>query len=266
MRRILGLMSVVVLVAGLLAVAAPPAGAVVLSASDLAADCNDDGLVNITVNTQYVGGSADIWGAELSPGRHFCLVDLRADNLSVAFVNVNLRAKGDVSFNVGQRSSFANTGVLVLNSTIDMHPPEYDGGFVSIKTGCCAGEPFEHDAKVGIVNSRIRGTSVELGASPSGSKNGQFVMTGTTVEATGDEYATVPDVVIRSNGTNGRIRGLLNTFVAANGLRAETGPGGQIWMVGNRFTGVGGPLGVVLTNAPGGSCLSVLNTPAVACT
>jgi len=266
MRRILGLMSVVVLVAGLLAVAAPPAGAVVLSASDLAADCNDDGLVNITVNTQYVGGSADIWGAELSPGRHFCLVDLRADNLSVAFVNVNLRAKGDVSFNVGQRSSFANTGVLVLNSTIDMHPPEYDGGFVSIKTGCCASEPFEHDGKVGIVNSHLRGTSVELGASPGiGSRNGQFVMVGTRVEATGDEYASVPDVTIDSRGTQGSVRGLWNTFIAANGLRARSGAGGLTAMAGNDFTGVGGPLGTVLTSA-GGTCRSLANTPAVPCT
>src|SRR5215471_10083760 len=85
---------------------APVAGAVVRSASDLAADCNDDGVVTISENTQYIGGSADIWGHEISPGGpSMCRVDIAKDGVSLALVNVSLRAKGNVSFNVGQSAS-----------------------------------------------------------------------------------------------------------------------------------------------------------------
>jgi hypothetical protein len=253
-------------VAGVLAISTAPAVAVVRSAADLAADCNDDGHVLITANTQYVGGSADISGATIVPGVVSCLVDFGSDGLSVSFVNVNLRAKGNVNFNVGQSSVRADTSVVVWNSTIDMHPPEYAGGAVSIKTGCCAGSPAEANPKVTIVGSTLRGTGVELGASPSSAPNGQFAVIGSTVTATGDPFASVADITIVSNGSGGSVTGIANTFTAADGLRAATGAGGHTLMAGNRFGGVGGPLGTVLTTGSGGSCTSFLNGPAVPCT
>src|SRR5262249_4422637 len=148
----------------------------------------DDGVVTIVENTQYIGGSADISGHEISPGGpSMCRVDIAKDGVSLALVNVNLRAKGNVSFNIGQSASHVNTSVLVAYSTIDMHPPEYDGGFVSIKSGCCAGEPFEDRAHVTVLGSTLRGTSIELGASLAAS-SGRLTLTGNSITATGDSF------------------------------------------------------------------------------
>jgi hypothetical protein len=270
MRRMLLVTMVAALASlGWATLAAVPAGAVVRSAADLAADCNDDGLVSIAENTQFVGGSADIWGHELAPGVVMCRVDIVNDGVSLAFINVNLRAKGNVSFNVGQSSSRANTSVTVAYSTIDMHPPEYAGGFVSIKSGCCGGFPGEHDTRVTVLGSTLRGTSIELGASLA-APNGTLTLTGNTITATGDTLAGAPDIEIRTSvgafgpGVNGRINALLNRFSAPGGLRAQSGDAGNTWIVANNFTGVSG--GVTLTTGPGGSCTSFLNGPGIVCT
>jgi len=269
MRRMLLVTTIVAMATmGWAALAAVPAGAVVRSAADLAADCNDDGLVTITENTQYIGGSADIWGHELFPGVNMCRVDIAKDGLSLALINVNLRAKGNVSFNIGQSSSRANTSVTVAYSTIDMHPPEYDGGFVSIKSGCCGGFPGEHDTTVVVVGNTLRGTSIELGASLA-APNGRLTLTGNSVTATGDTLAGAPDIEIRTSvgafgpGVNGRINALLNRFSAPGGLEAVSGVSGNTWFVANNFSGVSG--GVTLTTGAGGSCTSFLNGPGIVC-
>ena len=197
-----------------------------------------------------------------------CRVDLVTDGVSLALINVNLRAKGNVAFNVGQSASHTDTSVLVAYSTIDMHPPEYGGGFVSIKSGCCAGEPFEDGARVTVVTSTLRGTTIELGASLA-SSNGRLNLTGNTITATGGSFASSPDIDIRSGvggrgpSTGGRINALLNRFSAPHGVRATTGVAGNTWFVGNNFSGVAGP--VTLTTGTGGSCTSFLNGPGIVC-
>lgn len=264
MRRILTVWTAVMMALAGSAIGAEGAGARTLGAADLAADCNDDGRVLVGEDTRYVGGRGEISGAELVPGEHLCLVDVTGDGIDLAFIGVTLVAKGNVGFNVGQDSHYAKTSVLVFGSEIDMHPAPYDGGPVSIKTGCCGGEAGEQEPRVLVVDSRLRGTGVELGASPSPAPNGRFAIVGSTVEATGDPYASVPDIVMESLGPGGEVRALRTTFVAADGLAARSGPGGLTWMVGNRFL-VGGSLGTVLSSS-GGRCVSFVNSPPVPCT
>lgn len=245
---------------------APGAGATTLAAADFAADCNDDGFVTITEDTKYVGGSADIIGADFfgDPG---CRVDLDSAGVDVAFVNVHLRAKGGAFLNIGQAST-GQTSIKVQHSTIDMHPALEPGGYLSIKTGCCGGLPGEADTVVVIRNSELRGTWVELGASLA-ARRGRFELTTSRVEATGDALATVPDIVMRVSvgmfeGFDGQLFADRNVFKAPGGLEAATGTSGVTVMSRNDLGAVGGP--IVFTTGVDGRCESFGNAPAVPCT
>jgi hypothetical protein len=264
MKRLLACLAIASMVTASLIVFASAAGAIVLTAADLAADCNDDGSVVITVDTQVIGGSADITGADIIPGVPACLIDVQTSGVSLLVAGVNLRSKGGAGINFGQRST-GKTTITVWNSTIDAAPPGEPPGIVSIKSGCCGGFPSEGGAVVNIVGSTLRGRWVELGASLA-APGGRLNLATTSVTSIGDEFPAVPDIVVRvSNpGAGGRAAALLNTFSAPGGFEARTGTTGNTWFVGNNFAGVTG--GVTLTTGPGGSCTSFLNGPGIVCT
>jgi hypothetical protein len=239
------------------------AGASVLSAADLAADCNDDGIVHLVEDTKYMGGSADIIGVDFfgDPG---CLVDIDR-GVDLVVLNVNLRAKGGAFLNIGQSAS-GESSITIKSSTIDMHPDLEPGGYLSIKTGCCGGLPGEADTDVTISNSNLRGTGIELGASLA-ARRGNLQLTGTRVEATGDAFASVPDIVIRVSvgmfeGFDGVLSAQRNTFKAPGGFEASTGTNGSTSIVRNVFTVAGG---IAFETGTGGTCESVRNVPDVAC-
>ncbi|HEX5095047.1 MAG TPA: hypothetical protein VFX21_03505, partial [Acidimicrobiia bacterium] len=84
MKRVLASVAVVALVATSLLATAGAAGAVVRSAADLAADCNDDGIVSITGDTTYVGGTGEITGTQLFPGSApICMIDVEAATVTL---------------------------------------------------------------------------------------------------------------------------------------------------------------------------------------
>jgi hypothetical protein len=237
-----------------------------LSAADLAADCNDDGLVTITTDTTYTGGSAELVGVPMF-GNNGCRIDLTVRGVALRLVNVRLHsAAGGAFLNIGQ-SSVGETSITIQSSQLDMDAPSPAGGYLSIKTGCCGGLPTENDTSVVIRNSDLHGTGIELGASLAGPR-GAFSISNSTVVATGDPYLSVPDIMIRVSeggaGADGNLEASRSTFRAPGGFEAVTGATGRTSLIRNDLTGVTG--GITITTGAGGTCESVANTPAVACT
>jgi len=266
MKRLLAGFAVSALVAGWLVALAPAAGAAVLSASDLAADCNDDGLVQLTADTMYVGGSGTVTGVVMFPGRPpICLIDVKVPGITLKMKNVTLHGVGGATINIGQ-SSARGTTISIGNSVIETAGLAGLGGAVSIKSDCCGGISGGPGATVSIANSSLRGAGVELGASLGNADNGRFTMKGTDVVADGDEFATVADIVVRVSdvGHGGDASLQDNTFTSANGFSARVGPDGSLSVTHNDFTGVTGTIEVHA--GAGSTCSASGNTPAVVCT
>jgi hypothetical protein len=267
-RRTL-LVLVVATLCGLSGIVALPssAGAGVLTADDFAADCNDDGIISLTEDTKYVGGSADIIGVELFPGLHGCMVDLDERGVDLVLVRVRLRGKGGAFLNIGQAST-GRTSIRIRDSRINMHPESEPGGFLSIKSGCCGGFASERNTDVNIDDSTLRATAAELGASIAAPR-GDFALRDSLVKATGDDLPGAPDIHLRvSEGgaiaVDGRLSARRNVFSAPGGFEAATGISGDTSVLNNDFTSVGG--GITVTTGAGGTCESLRNTPAVPCT
>jgi len=266
MRRVLSIVMIVLSLAAVFVFGAPVAGAAVRSAADLAADCNDDGLVQLTADTTYVGGAADVRGVVLFAGRPpVCLIDVKVAGITLKLQNVTLHGIDGATINIGQ-SSVAGTTISIGNSTIETAGVGGLGGAVSVKSDCCGGIPGGPGATVSITNSAFRGAGVELGVSLGNADNGRFTMKGSDVVADGDEFLSVADIVVRVSdvGHGGDASLQTNTFTAANGFSARVGPDGGLSVTHNDFTGVAGTIEVHV--AAGSTCSASGNTPAVVCT
>jgi len=264
MGRMLLVTTIVAFVAAGWAVAVP-AGAAVRSAADLAADCNDDGLVQLTTDTTYIGGTGEIAGVVLFPGSApVCLIDVKVSGIALKMKNVTLLGVGGARINIGQ-SSAPDTTISIGNSDIETTGFGHAAGELSIKSDCCGGISGGPGATVSITNSTLRGSSVELGVSLGNADNGRFTLKGTQVTADGDEFTTLEDIFVRVSDVGHRgdatLRG--NTFTAADGFSVRVGPDGSLSVTGNDFTGVGGTIEVHA--GAGSSCTASGNTPAVVC-
>jgi hypothetical protein len=265
MKRLLALVAVASVAAGCLLLVAPPAGAAVRSAADLAADCNDDGIVSLTSDTTYVGGVGEITGRVFFPGTAaVCLIDVDVPGITLKMKNVTLHGVGGTRINIGQ-SSAADTTISIANSDIETTGFGALAGELSIKSDCCGGISGGSGATVTITNSTLRGSSVELGASLGNADHGRFTLKGSTVIADGDEFTSLEDIFVRVSDVGEGADATLqhNTFTAANGFSVKVGTDGSLSVTNNDFTGVGGT--TVVHAGAGSSCAASGNTPAVVC-
>jgi len=265
MKRLLAGVAVVSLAATLLLVTAASAGAAVRTAADLATDCND-GVVSITSDTTYLGGTGEITGAPLIPGSApICMIDVNAPTVTLKIKNVTLHGVDGARINIGQ-SSAAETTISITNSVIETTGVGDLAGSLSIKSDCCGGISGGLGATVSITNSLLRGSSVELGASLGAADNGRFTLKGTNVVADGDEFTSLADivVVVSDAGHGGEATLQRNTFTAENGFSVEVGSDGRLSVTNNDFTGVGGT--TLLRVGSASTCTASGNTPAVVCT
>jgi hypothetical protein len=266
MKRLLAGVAVVSLAATLLVVTAAGAGAAVRTAADLAADCNDDGVVSITSDTTYVGGTGEITGASLVPGSApICMIDVDAPTVTLKMKNVTLHGVDGARINIGQ-SSAADTTISIGNSVIETTGVGALAGSLSIKSDCCGGISGGLGATVNITSSSLRGSSVELGASLGAAANGRFTLKGTNIVADGDEFTSLADIVVVASdaGHGGDVTLQRNTFTAENGFSVEVGSDGRLSVTNNDFTGVGGT--TVVHAGSASTCTTTGNTPAVVCT
>ena len=266
MKRVLAGVVVVSVAAAFLLATAGSAGAVARSAADLAADCNDDGVVSITTDTTFVGGTGEITGIVMPPGTAapICLIDVAEPTVTLKMKNVTLHGVDGARINIGQRSA-ANTTITITNSVIETTGTGPLAGALSIKSDCCSGTSGGLGATVTITNSSLHGSSVELGASLGNADNGRFTMRGTDVVADGDEFASVADIVVlvSDDGVGGDATLQRNTFTAADGFLAQVGDHGHLSVTNNDFTRVGGSK--VVDAGTGTTCTASGNTPAVVC-
>ena len=203
------------------------------SAGDIAADCNDDGVVTVYGTERYIGGVGTI--------TRDCNVNLTA-GAKLVLRNVTLTSTGSLA----AISSPPGTTIKVLDSTITA------AGSLELTAGCCAGEPFEVDGTVIVRRSDLSGSSLQILAS-FGATNGRAVVAESTLTASGafgvqvrtgpDGLTRVRDSVISSGGdvwlaSAGDTRARRNTLSAAGTVTIEGGV----------------------------SCASIANTPAVPCT
>ena len=237
MRRILILLAAV----ALLAVLAPSASAARLDAADFAADCNADGVVEVSGNQRYVGGAGTLTrdcSVTMEPGARltFRRVDITGSGALVAI------------------SSPAQTAIRIIRSSIAVAGP------LELTAGCCSGEGdgSEADGKVFVRSSSLTGSSVQLLASFD-DPNGKVSVRRSTVTATdGDIQFRASDL----NGTNGHVRVRDSRLSATGDLVIASGGGGKTHVIRNTST-IDGTAEV--TTGEDGRCRSRRNTPALPC-
>ncbi len=243
MRKTFSLLTLVaVLLLGTFPVTASAAR---IDASAFAADCNDDGTVNVTGTLMVVGGLGTI------ADNCFIFID---DGGKLVFRGVNLNSDGCVSPSlcgliVG--GSGADSVVNVSRSTIDVNGP------IQLSAGCCSGgEIPDTNGSAKVVDSLLKGSSVEVSASIA-SDGGRVVVRRSTLVASGPFGVSV---ITSLNGTT-RFNG--NVLISAGNAAVISGPSGNTTARRNDFTGVSG---VVTITASGGRCVSADNIPSVPCT
>lgn len=241
LRRIFSLLT---LVAVLLSTFPLMASAARIDASAFAADCNDDGTVNVTGTLTVVGGSGTI------ADNCFIFID---DHGKLEFRGVNLDSVGCVlpslcGLIVG--GSGANSTVNVSRSTIDVNGP------IQLSAGCCGGDIPETKGSTRVVDSVLKGSSVEVSASVA-DDGGRVVVRRSTLEATG------PFGVSVRTSLNGTTRFNDNVVISFADTAVTSGPLGTTTVRRNDFAAVSG---LVTITANGGRCVSAGNIPSVPCT
>ena len=257
-------------------VSAVPANAALLDAADFAADCNDDGEVNVSGTQRFVGGRGTI--------SRSCSVNLTS-NATFVLREVNLTG---TSLIAGLRT-VENTTIKVIDSVITLSDPSpfAFGGVLELSTG---GESDEPGANGRIA---IRGSKITAGAI--------LVQTsfdwpdGTIIIKNSTLATTVGDITVRAsdlNGDNGTVKITRTDLLAATNITVGTGlpafgsgaggltkvvssflqaPSGSIDILSGpgALTKVRGTAlsssAVTLATGAGGVCRSTGNTPAVLC-
>jgi hypothetical protein len=216
------------------ALAEPP------DASDFAADCNDDGRLDVTGSDRYVGGAGALSGD--------CMIVLDT-GATLVLRTVELTGPG----NLVAISSPAETTIRVVDSTIDV------AGFLELTAGCCAGDAGvpEHDGTVAVKRSTLRAAGILLAASFDW-RNGRVQVRSSDLEARSAGITVEASDVAGSDGT---VRVVASTLRAVDPVVISTGSLGRTIAKANSFFA---PT-VTIESGTGGRCRSVGNTPAVAC-
>lgn len=230
------------LIVGMLLLAPSPASAAPLTAADFAADCNADGRLDVSGTQRYVGGSGLITVD--------CII-VHDAGAKLVLRGVDLDAVG----NIVAISSLEDATIKVIDSTIRA------GGALELTAGCCAGDDLVPDdnGTVIVKRSSLTGMTIQLMSSFDG-LNGRVVVRQSTLDATGSL-----GVQIRASdlaGTDGQIRLIDTTITSAGDILIRTGTDGRTVARRNNLNGLGV---TTISTGTGGSCRSVGNTPAVAC-
>lgn len=271
----LGLVGAALLAAATL-VTAVPATAAPPTAADFAADCNDDGQVDVAGRQRYVGGSGTI--------TRFCSVNLTS-NATLVLRQVDLTGTNLVA---GLRT-VENTTIKVIDSVITMADPAPFalGGVLELSTG---GEGDEPGANGRIV---VRGSKLTAGGIfvqtsfdwPDGSvvvKNSTLATTfgditirasdlnGSTgsVRISGTDLLSATDISVGTglpafgSGANGSTK-VVSSFLQAPSGSVEilSGPGGSTKVRNTTFNSPA----LTITTGAGGGCRSTGNTPPAPC-
>ncbi len=234
---VVGLLGLVVSAGGV--TAAPP------DAADLAADCNDDGVVTPTGDARYVGGTGELVGN--------CAIVVPAGS---RLVLRGVELSGADAFVVRTESTGgAGATVRVVNSTFDF------GSFVEFTPGANAGDPGvpDGDITLSLRRTKIRAAGIILATSldwPSGR----------TIVGSSDLTATSGGISIESSelgGVDGTTRVVRSTLTAATDIGVSAGPDGRT-VVRNNTVSAGGS--TIVTVGAGGRCATSGNTPPLVCT
>lgn len=246
MKRGIGVVLATALLALLpasLAGAAPPT-----TAAGFAADCNDDGRVEVTSNLWVVGGTGAL--------NRDCVV-VMDPIATLTFVNAAVgQSPGLIGCcNLVVGDALQRTQVRVVRSSIALE------GAVQLSPGCCSGDPSrnEADADVLVLNSFVRGATVEVSGSIADG-GGRALVAGSTLQATAAVGSPLTVVASLTGGPGGRVSVFRSTLISAAGIRLETGAKGRTVAVKNAFLAAGG-----VTVTSGGSCASIGNSPDVPC-
>jgi hypothetical protein len=209
-------------------------------AADFAADCNDDGRLDVTGTDRYVGGAGALSGD--------CMIVLET-GATLVLRKVELTGSG----NLVAISSPAETTIRVVDSTIDV------AGFLELAAGCCAGDTGvpEQDGTVAVKRSTLRAAGILLSASFDW-PDGRVLVRSSDLEARRSGITVGASDVAGSDGT---VRVVASTLRAVEPVVISTGSLGRTIVKANSFFA---PT-VTVESGAGGRCRSVGNTPAVAC-
>lgn len=229
-------------VIAMVATGATPAGAAPDTAADFAADCNADGLLQVSGNQRYRGGTGGLVGP--------CVITMEVGS---RLVLRGVTLTGDSSLAI--LGSLADTTVEVVDSTIEMD------GSLELTAGCCAGdsEVPEQNGRVVIRRSVLRGSAIAIVASFDW-PDGVVVVSDSTM------VAGAFGITIRASdlaGIDGNVKVRRSTLNSADDLLVRTGTGGTTRVRDNDATGVAGT--ATVTAGPGGTCRSTGNVPALPC-
>jgi hypothetical protein len=214
--------------------------------ADLAVDCNDDGLVDISGRARYVGGTGVIDGT--------CLVVL-ATGATFELRGGELTGSGSLGISAGPNDG-AGTTVRVVDTTIDV------AGFLEMTPGANAGDPgvADNDATVIVQRSKFRAAGIILATSLDW-PNGRTVVRNSELTATSG-FITIE--ASRLAGADG-VTDVLNSTVSAVGdVTVASGDDGRTTVRRSTITSSGGS--IVVTTGAGGTCRTSANTPTLTCT
>ena len=200
-----------------------------VDAAGFAADCNDDGVVNVADNLRVLGGSGHVTVP-------LCTVFL-ADDAKLVFRDATIVADGDLVTFGG-----LDTILRVVGSTLTAD------GILELKTSCCIDEPgVPVNGLTRIVDSTLSGGLVYLSSAVS--------ETGGRLVARRNVITSASTLVVPVGGeirfTNNTVTTGSDTEIAGHDVRVRN----------NDFNGVGGVVTVTGTVA----CVTSGNTPAVGC-
>lgn len=218
--------------------AAPP-----IDGAALASDCNADGFFDVADDLRVVGGVGTL--------SRLCFVRIAAaTTLTLQDVVID----GPGGFIVGD--ALGGSRLRVFQAAIDLTGP------VQLATGCCSGDQSrdESGARALVVDSFVRGTTVEVSASVADA-SGSVKVKRSTLEATGPSLASVFVGASLTGGPDGKVS-VGDSKLIGNTVTISTGADGATTARRNEF----GAAVITVSTGPGGSCTSTANDPAVPCT
>ena len=216
------------------------AAAARVDAAGFAADCNTDSLVTVTGTLRVVGGTGTI--------NTDCVVVID-DGSKLVLRGATLDCGSPCSLVVG--GSGEGSVINVVDSRITVTGP------LQLSAGCCSGgENPESGGTVKVRNSALTGSSVEVSASVA-TDDGTVVVRRSKITAAG------PLGVHISTFSGGKTVVTDNTINSAGDIDVRSGFGvpGVTRANRNEFNATG----TTTITATGGTCVSVDNTPPVAC-
>lgn len=222
---------------------AAPAG----TATDFAADCDDDGLVVVTGRTVYRGGSATFSGMQIGQ-TWVCFVRVEP-GATLVLRRVDLTGT-QLILGTGPHGDGAT--VQVHNSTIELD------GYLELTPGANAGDPevFDNDVTLLIRRSRLDAAGIMLATSFDW-PNGRTEVRNSELHATGNVWIEAS----LGGGSNGSVAVLNSTVDAGGDVLIRSGTAGRTLVRRSAVTGSS----VTVQTGAGGTCDTVANVPPLGC-